>query len=115
MRVLQEGVGELLGWLEPDEARRWMSERKNRKHEDKIIPLQQAVERFTNDGDYFALGGFGHVRVSMAARTSWPWMVKNLSADPRNLGCTPVRTSSSQARSMEVFSVVPFPAQVVSM
>ena len=67
LRVLQEGVGELLGWLEPDEARRWMSERKNRKHEDKIIPLQQAVERFTNDGDYFALGGFGHVRVSMAA------------------------------------------------
>jgi len=25
------------------------------------------VERFTRDGDYFALGGFGHIRFSMTA------------------------------------------------
>lgn len=67
MRVLEEGRGELLGWLDPDEARRWMAENKSRGLEDKMMPLSEAVERFTRDGDYFALGGFGHIRVSMAA------------------------------------------------
>ena len=67
MRVLEEGRGELMGWLDPDEARRWMAERKSRRLEDKRMPLREAVERFTRDGDYFALGGFGHIRVSMAA------------------------------------------------
>ncbi|MBS7635289.1 CoA transferase subunit A [Candidatus Bathyarchaeota archaeon] len=67
MRVLEEGRGELLGWLDPDEARRWMAEKKRRLPEDKRMSLKEAVERFTQDGDYFALGGFGHIRVSMAA------------------------------------------------
>jgi acyl CoA:acetate/3-ketoacid CoA transferase alpha subunit len=67
MKVLEEGRGELLGWMDPDDARRWMAERKSRVLEDKRMPLKEAVERFTRDGDYFALGGFGHIRVSMAA------------------------------------------------
>ena len=67
MEVLREGAGELLGWMDPDEARRWMAEKKSRGLEDKRMPLRAAVERFTKDGDYFAMGGFGHVRVSMAA------------------------------------------------
>ena len=67
MKVLEEGQGELLGWLDPDEARRWMAEKKSRGLEDKRMPLSEAVERFTRDGDYFALGGFGHIRFSMAA------------------------------------------------
>jgi acyl CoA:acetate/3-ketoacid CoA transferase alpha subunit len=67
MKVLEEGRGELLGWMDPDEARRWMAERKSRGLEDKRMPLREAVEEFTRDGDYFALGGFGHIRVSMAA------------------------------------------------
>ena len=67
MRVLEEGRGELLGWLDPDDARRWMAEKKSRRPLDKRMSLREAVERFTRDGDYFALGGFGHVRVSMAA------------------------------------------------
>ncbi|MFQ6052890.1 MAG: CoA transferase subunit A, partial [Candidatus Bathyarchaeia archaeon] len=67
MKVLEEGRGELLGWLDPDEARRWMAENKSRGLEDKRMPLREAVERFTRDGDYFALGGFGHIRFSMAA------------------------------------------------
>ena len=61
------GQGELLGWLEPDEARRWMAEKKSRSLDDKKMPLTDAVEQFTQDGDYFAMGGFGHIRVSMAA------------------------------------------------
>ncbi|MBS7630108.1 CoA transferase subunit A, partial [Candidatus Bathyarchaeota archaeon] len=67
MKVIHEGSGELLGWLDPDEARRWMAEEKNRRFEDKRMTISEAVKRFTSDGDYFALGGFGHVRVSMAA------------------------------------------------
>ena len=67
MEVLRQGAGELLGWMDPDEARSWMAERKSRGLEDKRMPLREAVERFTSDGDYFAMGGFGHIRVSMAA------------------------------------------------
>ena len=67
MKVLEEGRGELLGWLDPDEARRWMTEKKSRGLEDKRMTLREAVQRFTRDGDYFALGGFGHIRFSMAA------------------------------------------------
>jgi 3-oxoacid CoA-transferase subunit A/glutaconate CoA-transferase subunit A len=53
--------------MDPDDARRWMMERKSRVLEDKRMPLGEAVRRFTRDGDYFAMGGFGHIRVSMAA------------------------------------------------
>jgi len=47
MKVLEEGRGELLGWMDPDEARRWMAERKSRGLEDKRMPLREAVEEFT--------------------------------------------------------------------
>lgn len=67
MKVIEEGKGELLGWMDPDEARSWMAENKSRGLEDKRMPLNEAVSRFTRDGDYFAMGGFGHIRVSMAA------------------------------------------------
>jgi acyl CoA:acetate/3-ketoacid CoA transferase alpha subunit len=67
MKVIEEGKGELLGWMDPDEARGWMAENKSRGLEDKRMPLKEAVSRFTRDGDYFAMGGFGHIRVSMAA------------------------------------------------
>ncbi|MCW3988608.1 MAG: CoA transferase subunit A [Candidatus Bathyarchaeota archaeon] len=67
MKILEEGRGELLGWMDPDEARSWMTENKSRGLEDKRMSMVEAVSRFTRDGDYFALGGFGHIRVSMAA------------------------------------------------
>ena len=63
----QHGKGELLGWMDPDEARNWMSEKKSMSLEDKRMSVREAVKRFTRDGDYFALGGFGHIRVSMSA------------------------------------------------
>ena len=65
--MISKGEGELLGWMDPDEARRWMRDHKSRVLRDKRMPLSEAVRRFTRDGDYFALGGFGHIRVSMAA------------------------------------------------
>ena len=66
MKVLEEGSGELLAWMDPDDARRWMAEKKSRQLTDKVIPLREAIHKFTYDGGYLAMGGFGHVRVSMA-------------------------------------------------
>jgi 3-oxoacid CoA-transferase subunit A/glutaconate CoA-transferase subunit A len=67
MKVLAEGVGELHAWMHPDEARKWMRDNKKRALIDRRMSIGEAVKRFTRDGDYFAMGGFGHVRVSMNA------------------------------------------------
>jgi 3-oxoacid CoA-transferase subunit A/glutaconate CoA-transferase subunit A len=67
MKLLKEGKGRLLGWMDPDEAREWMAKNKSRGLKDKRMSLRESVGKFTRDGDYFALGGFGHVRISMAA------------------------------------------------
>ncbi len=67
MKVLAEGQGELHAWMHPDEARRWMRDNKTRALVDKRMTIKEAIERYTKDGDYFAMGGFGHIRVSMNA------------------------------------------------
>ncbi len=67
MDVIDEGKGELLAWQDPDEYRRWVLENKPRSLEDKRMKLMEAIGKFVKDGDYIAMGGFGHVRVSMAA------------------------------------------------
>ncbi len=64
MKVLAEGQGELHAWMHPDEARRWMRDNKVRALVDRRMTIKEAVERFTKDGDYFAMGGFGHIRLS---------------------------------------------------
>jgi glutaconate CoA-transferase, subunit A len=66
LEVLQEGRGELLGWHDPDENRRWVQEHKSRQLRDKRMSVTEAVRRFVHDGDFVAFGGFGHVRVPMA-------------------------------------------------
>lgn len=66
LKVIDEGHGELHAWMDPDDARAWMAEKKSRQLSDKVMPLKEAVNRFTFDGGYLAMGGFGHVRVSMA-------------------------------------------------
>jgi glutaconate CoA-transferase subunit A len=67
METLAEGKGELLGWHDPDEHRRWVQENKPRELKDKRMSVREAVERFVQDGDLVAFGGFGHVRISMAS------------------------------------------------
>ena len=67
MKVLAEGAGELHAWMHPDEARKWMRDNKKRALIDRRMSIGEAVKRFTKDGDYFAMGGFGHIRVSMNA------------------------------------------------
>jgi 3-oxoacid CoA-transferase subunit A/glutaconate CoA-transferase subunit A len=66
LKVLDEGRGELLAWMSPDDARDWMAEKKSRQLTDKVMLLKEAVSRYTFDGGYLAMGGFGHIRVSMA-------------------------------------------------
>lgn len=65
--MLAEGRGELLGWHDPDEQRAWVRENKSRAQCDKRMTMADAVERFVPDGAVVAMGGFGHIRVSMAA------------------------------------------------
>ncbi len=65
--VIQEGTGELVGWYDPDENRRWVEANKPRDMTDKTMAIDEAVDKFVKDGDFLAMGGFGHVRVSMVA------------------------------------------------
>ena len=67
MEILQEGQGQLVGWHDPDENRQWILENKPRELVDKRMTVAEAVERYVHDGDFLASGGFGHVRVTMAA------------------------------------------------
>jgi acyl CoA:acetate/3-ketoacid CoA transferase alpha subunit len=67
MDILEEGSGKLIGWHDPDENRQWIQENKSRELRDKRMSVAEAVSTFVKDGDFLASGGFGHVRVSMAA------------------------------------------------
>jgi len=67
MDVLEEGKGELLAWHDPDEHRRWILENKPRSLKDKQMSLRDAIVKLVHDGSYIAMGGFGHIRISMAA------------------------------------------------
>jgi acyl CoA:acetate/3-ketoacid CoA transferase alpha subunit len=66
MEILEEGRGQLVGWHDPDENREWVLSHKPRDLRDKRLTVQEAVTRFVHDGDYLAVGGFGHIRVPMA-------------------------------------------------
>jgi glutaconate CoA-transferase subunit A len=64
--IYDQGVGGLYTDPDPDHARE-IFRRKNRKMVSKLMPLAEAVERFVQDGDYMALGGFGANRTPIAA------------------------------------------------
>ena len=66
IEILAEGQGELIGWHDPDENRAWVRDNKSRGLIDKRMSVKDAVSRFVKDGDFLAIGGFGHVRVPMA-------------------------------------------------
>ncbi len=66
MEILAEGHGELVGWHDPDEHRAWVRENKSRDLKDKRMTIAEAVAQFVPDGAVIAMGGFGHIRVSMA-------------------------------------------------
>jgi acyl CoA:acetate/3-ketoacid CoA transferase alpha subunit len=64
--ILSEGMGELIGWHDPDTAREWVMKNKSRALKDKTMSATEAVSKFVIDGAFIASGGFGHVRISMA-------------------------------------------------
>jgi len=67
MEIIEEGQGELVGWYDPDENREWVRVNKSRDLKDKRMAMADAVAKYVPDGAFLATGGFGHVRVSMAA------------------------------------------------
>jgi acyl CoA:acetate/3-ketoacid CoA transferase alpha subunit len=66
MEIVAAGQGELLGWHDPDENRAWVRDNKPRGLIDKCMSVPEAIQRFVRDGDYIAVGGFGHIRIPMA-------------------------------------------------
>lgn len=66
IKILAKGKGELIGWHDPDEHRKWIKENKTRDLVDKTMTVKEAVSKFIKNGNYIASGGFGHVRVSMS-------------------------------------------------
>jgi 3-oxoacid CoA-transferase subunit A/glutaconate CoA-transferase subunit A len=66
IEILDEGKGELVGWRDPDENREWVRANKSRVLKDKRMTVSDAVSRFVRNGDFIAIGGFGHVRVPMS-------------------------------------------------
>jgi len=67
MDILQTGQGEMIGWHDPDEHRAWVAKHKSRALKDKRTTMREAISRYVQDGNVIACGGFGHIRVSMAA------------------------------------------------
>jgi len=65
MNVLSQGKGELIGWHDPDTNRQWIQKNKYRELKDKKMTAQEAVSTYIKDKTLIAMGGFGHVRVSM--------------------------------------------------
>jgi len=66
MDVLFEGKGKMVGWIDADEHRKWVAKNKSKELKDKRMDAKEAVSKFIHDGDFIAIGGFGHVRVPMA-------------------------------------------------
>ena len=64
--ILGHGQGQLIGWHDPDDARQYVRQNKDRQLKDITLSAEEAVERFIEDGDFIASGGFGHIRISMA-------------------------------------------------
>ncbi|MHB8894242.1 MAG: CoA transferase subunit A [Candidatus Geothermincolia bacterium] len=62
---LTEGSEELFCDPDADKARAFFH-KKNRGLVDKVMTAQEAVSTLINDGDYLAVGGFGHVRIPTA-------------------------------------------------
>ena len=66
IKILKEGTGEILCKNTPSEVRKWTRENKTRALIDKRMNIKDAVKKYVKDGDYLAIGGFGHIRIPMA-------------------------------------------------
>jgi acyl CoA:acetate/3-ketoacid CoA transferase alpha subunit len=66
MKILKEGTGEIFCKNTPTEMRNWTRKNKPRALIDKRMRIKDAIKKFVKDGDYIAIGGFGHIRIPMA-------------------------------------------------
>jgi glutaconate CoA-transferase, subunit A len=64
--VLEKGIGTIFTDPDPDKARAFF-QKKNRKMDNKLMPLNDAISQFAHDGDYLIIGGFGADRTPIAA------------------------------------------------
>ena len=62
--ILFSGSGENLCKNSPLDAREF-ARKKSRAMTDKRMPLDEAVKKYVKDGEYIAIGGFGHIRIPM--------------------------------------------------
>ncbi len=66
MKIIDQGEGILFTDPDPDKARAFFRQ-KNRKMENKVLDLKDAITKFVKDGDYLGVGGFGANRTPVAA------------------------------------------------
>ncbi len=62
MEAFESGIGKLFTDPDPDKARAFFRT-KSREMKSKLMTVKEAVEKFTHDGDYLAIGGFGANRI----------------------------------------------------
>jgi len=65
MKILAEGTGEIFCKNTPTEMREYAKKHKTRAMIDKRMPIDEAVKKLVQNGDYLAIGGFGHIRIPM--------------------------------------------------
>lgn len=63
--ILKEGIGEVYASPNSDEMRAFFRNKK-KLLENKLTTVKEAVEKYVQDGDYLAVGGFGGVRIPTA-------------------------------------------------
>ena len=66
MEIIDQGQGTLFSDPDPDKARKFFRT-KNRKMENKVMELKDAIAKYVHDGDYLGIGGFGANRTPIAA------------------------------------------------
>jgi len=66
VKIIDQGEGTLFTDPDPDKARAFFR-KKNRKMENKVMELKDAVAKYVQDRDYLGIGGFGANRTPVAA------------------------------------------------
>jgi acyl CoA:acetate/3-ketoacid CoA transferase alpha subunit len=65
MKVVEEGIGELIQPPDMDAFREWNRTKKSRRLKDKLMSEKEAIERFVTDGCYIGTELYGTVRCPM--------------------------------------------------
>lgn len=66
MQVIEQGIGQVISSITPDDFRQHMRLKTEKMNEDKRMDIKEAIRRFVKSGDYLAVGGCSIVRLPMA-------------------------------------------------